>query len=263
MMWSLLGALFLLPLIGLVYLSVVEQWRYPALLSDARFTLRHWSSFWSNSSGLRAGLGLSLGLSGTVALSASMAGFWMAGRIARHAQRRWLFSLAYFPYLVAPVILGVLWQHWWARLGWSGTLWGVFLAQWLFVFPYAVLFFAGFWNEQFRKVLFQARSLGADRRRLWSDVVLPLGLPWLAVGLFQCFLLSWFEYGLTQLIGVGKVPTLTIRTVLFVQEANPHGAAVAGLLMAMPPLLLLLLNRSVFLRRVGGGELHEDSVKPA
>lgn len=250
--WSLVGSLLVLPLLGLVYVSVVEQWRFPALFGDARFTLRHWQAFWNNGNGLRGGLGLSLLLSGSVALSAATAGFWMAGRVSRHPQRRFLLGLAYFPYLVAPVILGVLWQHWWVRFGWSGTFGGVFLAQWLFVFPYAVLFFAGFWNDRFRKLLFQARSLGAYRRKLWLGVVLPMGLPWLAVGLFQCFLLSWFEYGMTQLIGVGKVPTLTIRTVLFVQEANPHGAAVASLLMALPPLVLLGLNRSVFLRRVGG-----------
>jgi putative spermidine/putrescine transport system permease protein len=251
MLPSLLGSLLLLPLLGLVYLSFVERWRYPQLLGDAAFTARHWAQTFRGDNGLLESLFLSLGLSGSVALLATVFGFLISQRVAAHPQRRFLLALAYFPYLVAPVILGALWQVAWVRLGWSGDWYGVVFAQVLFVFPYGVLYFAGFWNERLKNTLFQARTLGAGSAEVWKRVLWPIGRPWLATGFFQCFLLSWFEYGLTRLIGVGKVPTLTIRTVLFVQEADPHGAAVASILMGLPPLLLLFLNRGVFFRRPG------------
>jgi putative spermidine/putrescine transport system permease protein len=243
------GALLALPLLGLAYLSLVEAWRFPALGGEGLFTLRHWADTARGANGLLRSLGLSLLLSGGVALLAAGAGFALAGRIAAHPRRRALFALAYFPYLVAPVVLGALWQVWWVRLGWSGTLGGVLVAQLLFVLPYGVLFFAGFWNDRLRQLLLQARSLGASPVQAWWRVAWPMGRPWLVAGLFQCFLLSWFEYGLTRLLGVGKVPTLTVSVVRAVQEADPHAAAVAGLLMALPPLLLLAANRSVFFRR--------------
>jgi putative spermidine/putrescine transport system permease protein len=52
-------------------------------------------------------------------------------------------------------------------------------------------------------------------------------------------LISWFEFGFTNFIGVGKVQTLTIKVYQFVLEANPYLAALASCLLLFPPILLL------------------------
>ena len=57
------------------------------------------------------------------------------------------------------------------------------------------------------------------------------------------------RYGITQLIGIGKVDTLTIRVMQFVREANPYLAAVTSCLMIAPPLLLLAINKKAFLKK--------------
>ncbi len=236
-----------LPMAVLVYLSVQQAWRFPRLFSG-EWTLQHWAATVQGQNMLLSSLGISLLLSGSVALFAAISGFVVSAAVMRQKQaRRWL-SLAYFPYLIAPVVFAAMLQFYFVRMGWSGTLGGVVLAQYLFVFPYAVLFFSGFWTDQMRRLTSQARTLGASNREVWLRLLWPLGRPVLVMGLFQCFLLSWFEYGLTRLLGVGKVQTLTIQTVLYVQEANPHLAAVASLLMIIPALLLLLLNRQMLLR---------------
>jgi putative spermidine/putrescine transport system permease protein len=67
---------------------------------------------------------------------------------------------------------------------------------------------------------------------------------------FQTFLFSWFEFGLTNMIGVGKVQTLTVRVYGFLQEANPFLAAVSSLLLMIPPFVLLLINRHFVYRKV-------------
>jgi putative spermidine/putrescine transport system permease protein len=243
-----LRALLILPMAVLVYLSLQQAWRFPRLFSG-EWTLQHWAATLQGQNSLLSSLGISLLLSGSVALLAAVSGFIVSAAVMqqKHA-RRWL-SLAYFPYLIAPVVFAAMLQFYFVRFAWSGTPGGVVLAQYLFVFPYAVLFFSGFWTDRMRRLTAQARTLGASTREVWLRVLWPLGRPVLAMGLFQCFLLSWFEYGLTRLLGVGKVHTLTIQTVLYVQEANPHLAAVASLLMIVPALLLLFLNRQLLLRK--------------
>jgi putative spermidine/putrescine transport system permease protein len=79
-------------------------------------------------------------------------------------------------------------------------------------------------------------------------VLLPLSREVLQLGFLQTFLLSWFQYGLTLLIGAGKVQTLTLRVYSLVGEANPAYAAVASCLLVAPPAVLLLLNRRLLAR---------------
>jgi len=47
---------------------------------------------------------------------------------------------------------------------------------------------------------------------------------------FQTFLLSWFQYGLTMLVGGGQVKTLPLKVYDFVWEANVFYAALASCL---------------------------------
>jgi putative spermidine/putrescine transport system permease protein len=71
----------------------------------------------------------------------------------------------------------------------------------------------------------------------------PVSKPVLLLCFFQTFLISWFEYGLTSVIGLGQVRTLTIALYQYIGEANQYVAALAGCLVCLPPLLLLWLNQ--------------------
>jgi putative spermidine/putrescine transport system permease protein len=237
-----------LPFFALLYLSLQRAWRFPDLWSEGA-GLVHWRQALLAGEGLLGSLGLSILLSVGVALTSAGLGFAVSGAIASRPQaRRWL-ALAYFPYLLAPVVLAAMVQVYFVRIGLSGTVSGVLLAQLLFVFPYAVLYFSGFWTARLQRTLLTARTLGASRQQVLRQVLWPMGRNTLLMGAFQCFLLSWFEYGLTRLIGVGAVPTMTLQTLHYVQEGNPHLAAVASLMMVLPAALLILLNRRFLFRR--------------
>lgn len=236
--------LMLLPLLSLIYLSLQSAWRFPELWSPES-GLQHWRDTLQGSNALLQSLVLSLSLSGSIALCCACGGLLISGLIMRQNRPyRWL-VLAYFPYLIAPVVLAAMLQFYFVSLRLNGSFGGVWLAQGLFVLPYAVLFFSGFWTGNTARLMAQAQTLGANPIQVLQRVIWPMGRPWLVMGIFQCFLLSWFEYGLSRLIGVGKVHTLTIQTLYFVQEGNPHLAAVASLLMLIPPMILLLVNRRV------------------
>ena len=234
------------PLLALIYLSVVGQWEYPKLL-DNGFTLRHWVELIAADFGLGPSLGRSVLLAISMATLCSVLGFSLSRKISENKS---LLGLAFYPYLIAPVVFGAMLQFYFVRMGINGTLVGVGLAQFLFIFPYSVLLFSTFWNDRVRQTAFQATTLGASDWKVLQTVLVPMALPWILLCFVQCFLISWFEFGITQLIGLGKVETLTIRTMWFVKEANPHLAAVSSLLMVLPLLVLLIFNRSLFLKRV-------------
>ncbi len=236
------------PLMAIGYLSVVSAWSFPALLR-AEFTLAFWGGLLDANNTLTKSLLLSLFISSVIALSGTLFGYFVSKELMFHRKRGGLVQLAFYPYLIAPVVLGAMLQYYFVRWGLTGTLIGVLLAQALFILPYSVLIMSTFWTERIRQLAFQASSLGATNRQVNISVLLPMARPWLLLCLVQCFLISWFEYGITQLIGVGKVDTLTIRTMHFVGEANPHQAALAACLMILPILLLLIINQRLIAKK--------------
>lgn len=244
MSYILLGLFVILPMVAVLYLSVVQQWVYPQLWRPD-FTLRHWATIWSANGAMAGGLVRSLGLALSMSVLGTLFGFMVSRQIANARFGSSLLRAAYYPFLIAPVILGLMLQFYWLKMGLSGSFAGVMLAQFIFVFPYSVLIFSTFWNERIRQISHQATTLGASSRQVLVRVLLPLSRPWVRLSLIQCFLLSWYEYGLTKIIGLGKVSTLPIQVMNFVKEANPHAAAVASCLMILPVVALFLLNRTL------------------
>ncbi len=236
------------PLLAIAYLSVVAAWSFPELL-QANYTLMYWESLLEEGNMLTYSLGLSLLISGVIALSGTVFGYFVSKELMFHSKQNGLVQLAFYPYLIAPVVFGAMLQFYFVRWGLTGTLGGVLLAQALFILPYSVLIMSTFWTERIRQLAFQAASLGASNRLVNKEILFPMARPWLLLCLVQCFLISWFEYGITQLIGVGKVATLTIRTMFFVREANPHQAALAACLMILPVLLLLMINQRLIVKK--------------
>jgi putative spermidine/putrescine transport system permease protein len=241
---AMLVGLILFPFAFLLMLSVGRQWPYPALFPQ-QWSLANWAMVWGGSEGLSNSVAISVLLSTSVAALSTGTSFWVSRHIAYHPKREAWLSMAYLPYVFAPVILAACLQFFFILAGLYGTFGGVLVAQLFITFPYGVIFFSSFWNERLRNMEQLVKTLGGNSRQAYAKVLIPVARGALATCFFQLFLISWFEYGLTNLIGVGKVPTLTIRVFQYVNEANLFLAALASCLLVFPPLLLLWVNRRV------------------
>lgn len=239
---------FIIPFGVLIYLSVSTQWYYPTLVSHP-FTLSNWTSFLDGQTGLLESTGLSIFISLMVSTIATLCGFFISRGMVYYTTNRWWLVSAYFPYVIAPVVLAVMLNYYFLQLGLSGTVFGVMSAQLLITIPYAVILFHGFWNRNIRNFENLVATLGGGFIHKIKHAILPSARGLLTVCFFQCFLISWFEYGLTQFIGIGKVETLTIMVYRFVAESNPYLAALAGTVLIIPPLLLLFVNRKFIIRK--------------
>lgn len=238
----LLALCCILPLAVLLLLSFSRNWVFPKLLPGSIST-ENWSDLFRSGNGITKSFFISLSIAFTVAAIASILGFLTSKFIAYHKKRSQLLLLAYFPFALSPVIFAVCLKYYFLSAQLSGNIPGVMLAQLIIAIPYSIILFTGFWNlrvKQYQDLVF---TLGGTTRDAFRKVVLPLARPMFLVCFFQCFLISWFEYGLTMVIGYGKVQTLTIKVYEFIGEANIFQAALSCCILIIPPVLLLWMNK--------------------
>jgi len=141
------------------------------------------------------------------------------------------------------VVFAVCLSYFFLKLGIFGSATGVIIAQYMISFPYALIFFSSFWGQRTKSYEELVATLGGNRWQAYLKVLLPLAKGMLLICFFQTFLISWFEYGLTSIIGVGKVQTLTVKVFLFIKEANFYYGALSCCLLIFPPVLLLYINK--------------------
>ena len=244
-------ALLLFPFAFLLMLSFGRGWGYPHVFPE-QWTLENWRFILESQAGLGHSVLLSLLVSLGVAVPVTLASIWVSRAVSYSPYRRRWLVLAYLPYVLAPVVLAACLQAFFFRGGLSGKVWGVMAAQLFITFPYGVIFFSGFWNRRMQAMEQLVATLGGSRAQAYIRVLIPVAREALMTCFFQIFLISWFEYGLTTLIGVGKVQTLTLKVFQYVNEANIFLAALAGCLLVLPPVVLLWLNRRYVFSGAGG-----------
>ena len=239
-----LSLLLVAPIGLLILLSLTRHWTWPALL-PTEWQTRQWYELVSEPGGLGVIVLRSLAMSAGVALLATGLGFATSHSVARHARRDQLMTLLHVPFAVSPVVVGVSLLYAFLRLHLAGNVIGVMLAQWMFAYSYAVILLTGFWNPYVDSLDELASSLGAGRQQVWTKVLIPMARPLLAMCLLQTFLISWFDYALTVLVGGGQVTTLTITLYQYLSSGDSRLAATCALLLLTPPLIALCLGRQL------------------
>ncbi|WP_299464996.1 ABC transporter permease [uncultured Microscilla sp.] len=245
-----LTGVILLPFLLLLGLSLSRQWIYPNLLPQ-QVGLMNWAQLWGYQQNLLQSLGVSLVLSLSVAFIATWAGFFTGRMLAYHPYGRQLLKLAYLPYVISPVIYAACLKVYFIWFGLDARFWGVLFAQLIITYPFSVILFSEYWSYRTQALEQLVATLGGSPWQTVWKVLVPISQNILLVSFFQTFLISWFEYGLTQLIGLGKVPTLTLMVFGYLKEANIYFAALASCLLVMPPLLLLWVNKKYVLKGRG------------
>lgn len=238
----LFGLSIAFPLVFVLVLSVGRRWGFPNILPET-FTGKNWAKLIDADSRLFGTFFMSLGISIFVAIVVAASAFILSRQIAYSRHRTLFTMMAYIPYLLSPVILAVTFQFYFIFAHLSGTVAGVLMAQFFVSFPFGIIIFLNYWNERAKSIEELSYTLGGSRWQTYTKVLFPVMKDAVALCFFQVFLISWFEYGLTNLIGTGKIKTLTVEVFNYVREANIFYAALACCLLVLPPMLLLLINK--------------------
>ena len=242
-----IASLCIIPVLILLALSFSKNWAFPSLFAQ-EFSTAAWVDLFTPGNSISASLVTSLIVALLVGVTATAMGFFVSKTIAYHRYRRSLLLLAYLPFVLSPVILAVCLKYYFIKMNVAGTVWGVIIAQLVIALPYSIIFFSGFWNQRIKEYEAVVSTLGGKPGYALRKVIIPLSKSLLLICFFQCFLISWFEYGLTSVIGYGKVQTLTVKVYQFLTEANIFYAALSCCLLILPPVILLWINKRIILR---------------
>lgn len=245
--FALLLVAFALPFVYLLLLAIAENWPFPNIFPTA-FSLENARQILGENSRIAPAFFRSAGIAFLVATAATSAGFWSASRLGYHPKRAVFRSLAWLPYAFSPVIYAFCLAFFFNKTDLSGTVGGVVVAQFIVVFPFCFLLFFDHFDQKMLDLEQLTATLGGSQRQFFLKILLPISRPILLVGFFQAFLISWFEYGLTTVIGLGQVRTLTVAVYQFIGESNAYFAALASCLLTFPPLILLWLNQKILFR---------------
>ncbi len=241
--------LVLFPFVFMVLMSMASEWRFPQLV-PSYFGFKNWSTIVQSEAGLLESFVSSVMISFSVAVVSTFSGFFISRVVFYHPKRRILTLLAYFPYILAPVVFAACLSFFFLKMGLFGNKTGVIVAQFIIAFPYALLFFSSFWNTTIKSYEDLVTTLGGTYWQTFIKVLWPLAKGMVLICFFQTFLISWFEYGLTSIIGIGKVQTLTIKVFLFIKEANYFYGALSCCLLIFPPVVLLYFNKRYVFKKL-------------
>lgn len=232
------------PLLFLLIVSLGKKWIFPSIL-PASLSTSNWQIIQETETNFGTLFLNSILLSVSVSLMVTCISFIVSKSIAYSKNKTIYLILAYIPYLLSPVIMAVLFHYFFIIFNLTGTLLGVIIAQFLVAFPFGIIIFTSFWNEKIKAIEELSYTLGSSSRQTFIKILLPLAKNTLLLCFFQIVLISWFEYGLTNIIGVGKIKTLTLSVFKFINEANIFYAAFASILLIIPPMILVYINKKM------------------
>jgi putative spermidine/putrescine transport system permease protein len=172
------------------------------------------------------------------------------------------FYLIMLALMTPGFLLGLGTQLFWSWMGQAPSLWKTALgANVIWGIPFGFLVMLAVWNRYDERVEEAARDLGADQRRTFREVTLPL--VW--TGIFGCFLfgftLTWNDYDRSILLVSGsEIQTLplTIGGLTFTGAIRPdlYALGTATTLVSLLAIVLLLAVAAIRLRFVGRRAVH-------
>jgi molybdate transport system permease protein len=192
-------------------------------------------------------------------------GLWLA-----FSRCRWKFlveSAVGMPLVLPPTVLGfyllvafgsgAALGRWYARITGSTlafTFSGLVIASVIYSLPFAVQPMVASFRSVDQRLIDAARTLGAEKQKIYSEIVLPLAWPGLLTAILLSFAHTVGEFGVVLMVG-GNIPgatrTLSIDIYDQVQSLNYASANQTALVLLVFSYVLLCaiyaLNRRTLL----------------
>jgi alpha-glucoside transport system permease protein len=257
------GALWLIPTFGLLLTSLIvpeenqtAAW-WDALTTPSLLTIDNYTEILQNeaiTSAIWTTLWISLGATAIPIVVAALAGYALAW--LEFPARDWLFivvvALLVVPIQMALIPIFSLYNN----LGLYGTIPGLILFHTAFGLPFAIFLLRNFFIGIPKDLIEAARIDGASEIRIFSRLILPLGLPAIAsLAIFQ-FLWVWNDLLVALVFGAETQPiTVAIFSQLRAFGANIELIAPAAFLSMAIPLAVFFAFQRYFVQGLLAGSV--------
>ena len=229
--------------VGLVLVwCVTERWPWPLLLPES-ISLRTIQELFFGSAKLPGILFSSIGLGLTVAFLGTVIGTLTARATELYRFRgKWLIRHASFlPLLVPGTVFAMGIQITFIRLGLSDTIAGVVLVHLIAALPYCITIMTDVTAAAGNRLEEQAMVLGADPFRAFFQTTLPCLLPGILSSMSMGFILSYSQYFTTLMVGGGRVKTIALVLVPYIQSGDRALSSVYSVAFVGSALLVFFL----------------------
>lgn len=239
----------LLPAALLILWSVTARWSWPALLPES-WSMRTARELLFGSQNLWRLLGSSVALGGAAAVLSTLIGLLTARATELYALP--IRDLARFagllPLLIPGTVFAIGIHLALLRLGLADTAAGVLLVHVVTALPYSVAILTDVTAALGDRLEEQAAVLGAGPVRAFFAASLPDLTPGILSSMSMAFILSYSQYFTTLMVGGGRVKTLALVLVPYIQGGDRSLASVYALAFTGSALLVFALLESLIRR---------------
>ena len=232
----------LLPSAQLLLWSVAERWPWPGLLPE-RCSLRTLKELLFGSAKLPRLLLSSITLGLIVAALGTLVGILTARATELYDfPGKGLVTFGSFlPLLVPGTVFAMGIQITLIRLGLSDTLAGVVIVHLIAAVPYCITIMTDVTRAVGNKLEQQAMVLGASPLRAFFQGSFPQLLPGILSSMSMGFVLSYSQYFTTLMAGGGRVKTLALVLIPYIQSGDRSLASIYSVTFAGSALLVFFL----------------------
>ena len=244
-----------LPVAVLLIWSVTERWPWPLLLPES-ISLRTVRELLFGSAKMPKILFSSITLGLAVALLGTVIGIMTARATELYSfrGRKLVHLFSFLPLLVPGTVFAMGIQITLIRLGLSDTIAGVILVHLIAAVPYCITIMTDVTRAVGKKLEEQAMVLGADPWRAFFQITLPGLLPGILSSMSMGFILSYSQYFTTLMVGGGRVKTIALVLVPYIQSGDRALSSVYSVAFVGSALLIFFLFEGMihFLQKRGG-----------
>ena len=228
-----------IPMVPVLIWSITGRWPWPLLLPET-YTLRTVKELFFGSASLPKLLGSSISLALTVAVLGTVIGILTARatELYRFRGKALVYMGSFFPLLVPGTVFAMGIQITLIRLGLSDTVAGVILVHLIAAVPYCITIMTDVTAAVGEKYEQQAMVLGAGPLRSFFEVTLPGLLPGILSSVSMGFILSYSQYFTTLMVGGGRVKTIALVLVPYIQSGDRALSSVYSLAFLSSALLV-------------------------
>ena len=210
-----------LPMAVVLLWSVTGRWPWPGLLPES-YTLRTLKELFFGFASLPKLLLSSISLAMTVAVLGTVIGILTARatELYRFRGKALVYMGSFFPLLVPGTVFAMGIQITLIRLGLSDTVAGVILVHLIAAVPYCITIMTDVTAAVGDRLEQQAMVLGAAPLRSFFEGTLPSLLPGILSSMSMGFILSYSQYFTTLMVGGGRVKTIALVLVPYIQSGD-------------------------------------------
>ena len=231
-----------LPMAVVALWSVTERWPWPLLLPES-LSLRTVKELLFGSAKLPEILFSSISLALTVAFLGTVVGILTARatELYHFRGRKQVHLASFLPLLVPGTVFAMGIQITLIRLGLSDTIPGVVIVHLIAAVPYCITIMTDVTRAVGDRLEQQAMVLGAGPFRAFFQVTLPSLLPGILSSMSMGFILSYSQYFTTLMVGGGRVKTIALVLVPYIQSGDRALSAIYSVAFVGSALLVFFL----------------------